>query len=241
MILSLMRQDPPFDMSYLTATYLLDHLYPDTLVINDAFEVRNAPEKLIATHFQSLMAPTLVSGKKEVILEFYEEHKNIILKPLHDKGGTNIFHVDEKGTNLKALIYLLEEYYQEPLMVQKFLPEAVTEGDRRIVLADGDIVGSFIRVPAKGEVRGNLVQGASAKEWDMTDKDREIVRIIGPELKKRGLLFAGVDVIGGYLTEINVTSPTGLQTLNQLYDMCSEAAIWDAIEARYENSMKAAS
>lgn len=233
----LMRQDPPFNMEYITATHILDHLYPKTLVINDPFEVRNAPEKLLITHFSGLTPPTLISEDDKIIKNFYEQHRNIIIKPLYDCGGSNIFHIDESGKNFNALLNILKQTYKEPIIAQKFIPEAKNQGDRRIIMIDGKAAGVFLRVPADDEIRSNLALGGKAEKWEMTDRDQEICDIIGPELAKRGLVFAGLDVIGDYITEINITSPTGLQTINEMYGECLEAKLWNAFEKRYEDNL----
>ncbi|MCB1680688.1 MAG: glutathione synthase [Rhodospirillales bacterium] len=232
----LMRQDPPFNMEYITASHILDHLYPKTLVINDPFEVRNAPEKLLVTHFKNLVPPTLITADPEAIKEFYAQHRDVILKPLYDYGGSLVFHVDEKSDNLGSLIDMFQRFYKEAVIVQKFIPEVKTEGDKRIILIEGKPVGGFLRVPGKQEVRAGLYLGGRAEKCEMSERDLQICEAIGPELVKRGLVFAGIDVIGGFLTEINVTCPSGVQDLNMLYDECIEAKLWDAFERRYEQS-----
>lgn len=227
----LMRQDPPFDMAYITATHLLDHIHPRTLVVNDPTHVRNAPEKLLVTHFGGLMPPTLITSDREQILEFRDEHKDIIVKPLFGNGGAGVFHITPGDENLNSLLELFTQLYREPVMVQRYLPE-VRLGDKRIILVDGVAVGAVNRVPAEGEARSNLHVGGTARPVELTARDREICEAIGPTLKERGLVFVGIDVIGDCLTEINVTSPTGIQQINRFDGVCIESLIWDAIEIR---------
>ncbi len=231
----LMRQDPPFDMAYITATHMLEHIHPATLVVNDPVEVRNAPEKLFVSHFGDLMPPTLISSDGDEVAAFRAEHRDIIVKPLFGNGGAGVFHIGPDNENLSALIDMFTAQSREPIIVQRYLPE-VREGDKRIVLVDGEAAGAVTRVPAIGEARANLHAGASAERAELTARDREICARIGPALKEKGLVFAGIDVIGDHLTEINVTSPTGLQEINRFDglegDATLEAQIWDAIEAR---------
>lgn len=226
-----MRQDPPFDMSYITATHLLDLIADDTLVMNNPAEVRNAPEKLFVAKFKNLMPPTLITRSEEEVKAFRAEHGEIIVKPLYGNGGAGVFHLRADDSNLSSLMEMFLEGSREPVMVQKFLPE-VRQGDKRIILIDGDAVGAINRVPADGEVRSNLVAGGKAVRSSMTKREREICDTIGPDLKARGLTFVGIDVIGDWLTEINVTSPTGLQSINQFDGVKLEAQIWDAVENR---------
>ncbi len=228
----LMRQDPPFDMAYITATHLLEHIHPETLVINDPVHVRNAPEKLFVAHFGPLMPPTLISSDRNEILEFRSEHKDIIVKPLFGNGGAGVFHVGPEDENLNALLELFTELYREPIMVQRYLPE-VRAGDKRIILINGRAAGAVNRVPPAGEARANLHVGARPQRAELDRRDLEICEAIGPVLSERGLIFVGIDVIGGYLTEINVTSPTGLQEINRFNEVSLESGIWDAIEARH--------
>ena len=228
----LMRQDPPFDMSYITATHLLEHVHPQTLVVNDPVHVRNAPEKLFVTHFGPLMPPTLITSDREEVLDFRAAHKDIIVKPLFGNGGAGVFHIAPEDENLTALLELFTELYREPIIVQRYLPE-VRQGDKRIILIDGEAVGAINRVPPPGEARANMHAGARPEKADLTARDRELCAAIGPVLKKRGLIFVGIDVIGGYMTEINVTSPTGIQEINRFDGVCLEAGIWDAIETRH--------
>ncbi|MDY0881916.1 glutathione synthase [Dongia soli] len=227
----LMRQDPPFDMSYITATHILEHIHPQTLVVNDPVHVRNAPEKLFVTHFPDLMPPSLITADRREILDFRAEHKDIIVKPLYGNGGAGVFHIKPDDENLTALLELFTQLYREPVIVQRYLPE-VRQGDKRIILIDGEAVGAINRVPAAGEARSNMHVGGQAMKVELTKRDREICAAIGPALKERGLIFVGIDVIGDYLTEINVTSPTGLQEVNRFDGTILEDKIWDAIEAR---------
>ena len=228
----LMRQDPPFDMAYITATHLLEQVHPRTLVVNDPVHVRNAPEKLYVTHFHELMPPTLIASDKERILEFRAAHGDIIVKPLFGNGGAGVFHVAPGDENLNALLELFTQLYREPVVVQRYLPE-VREGDKRIILIDGEPAGAVNRVPPKGEARSNLHVGGKAIKAKLTHRDREICEAIGPALKDKGLIFVGIDVIGDYLTEINVTSPTGIQEIDRFDGVNLSAGIWDAIEAKY--------
>ncbi len=227
----LMRQDPPFDMSYITATHLLEHIHPKTLVVNDPVEVRNAPEKLFVTHFPDLMPPTLISSDRAEIHAFRAKHRDIILKPLFGNGGAGVFHVRPDDENLNALLELFTELYREPIITQRYLPE-IRVGDKRIILIDGEAVGAINRVPPEGEARSNMHVGGRPEKSQLDARDLEICAAIGPTLRDRGLIFVGIDVIGGYMTEINVTSPTGLQEINRFDDVCLEARIWDAIESR---------
>ncbi|MCH7935868.1 MAG: glutathione synthase [Proteobacteria bacterium] len=227
----LMRQDPPFDMAYITTTHLLEHIHPRTLVVNDPAEVRNAPEKLYVTRFPDLMPPTLISSDRDRITAFRAEHKDIILKPLYGNGGFGVFHVTPKDENLNALLEMFTEFYREPIIAQKYLAE-VRDGDKRIILIDGEAAGAVNRIPAEGEARANMHVGAEPVKCQLSPRDREICAAIGPDLKARGLIFVGIDVIGGYLTEINVTSPTGIQEINRFDGVKLEAWIWDVIEAK---------
>ncbi len=227
----LMRQDPPFDMAYITATHMLEHIHPETLVVNDPREVRNAPEKLFVTRFPEFMPPTLIASDRAQILAFRAEHKDIIIKPLYGNGGAGVFHVTPGDENLNALLEMFSENYREPIIVQKYLP-AVREGDKRIILIDGEPAGATNRVPAEGEARSNMHVGGQPVKTQLTDRELAICEAIGPELKSRGLIFVGIDVIGGMMTEINVTSPTGIQEINRFNDVTLEADIWDAIEAK---------
>ena len=227
----LMRQDPPFDMAYITATHLLEHIHPKTLVVNDPVHVRNAPEKLLVTHFQGLLPPTLITADRQQILDFRAEYQDIVLKPLFGNGGAGVFHITPGDENLNSLLEMFTQLYREPVIVQAYLPE-VRQGDKRIILVDGRPVGAVNRVPASGEARSNLHVGGKAVKTELTAREREICEAIGPTLRERGLIFVGIDVIGDYLTEINVTSPTGIQEIDRFNGVCVEADIWDAIEAR---------
>lgn len=227
----LMRQDPPFDMAYITATHLLEHIHPKTLVVNDPVHVRNAPEKLLVTHFQGLLPPTLITADRQQILDFRAEYQDIVLKPLFGNGGAGVFHITPGDENLNSLLEMFTQLYREPVIVQAYLPE-VRQGDKRIILVDGRPVGAVNRVPASGEARSNLHVGGKAVKTELTAREREICEAIGPTLRERGLIFVGIDVIGDYLTEINVTSPTGIQEIDRFNGVCVEADIWDAIEAK---------
>lgn len=229
----LLRQDPPFDMAYITNTHILEHVMEDTLVLNNPREVRNAPEKLLVTHFQDLTPPTLITNDGDAIADFYARHKDIILKPLYGNGGAQIVRIDEGSENLKSVIEMFEALYREPIIAQAYLP-AVREGDKRIILIDGEPVAAMMRVPAKGDTRSNLHVGGKAVKSSLTPRDKEICDRIAPVLKERGLVFVGIDVIGEYLTEINVTSPTGLQQLNKLDGVCLEAMMWNTFEVKYK-------
>ncbi len=228
-----MRQDPPFDMSYITATHLLEHIHPRTLVVNDPAEVRNAPEKLFMIRFPELLPPTLITRNAERITAFRAEHGDIIVKPLYGNGGAGVFHVTPGDENLNALIEMFAGINREPVMVQAYLPQ-VREGDKRIILVDGKAAGAINRIPAEGEARANMHVGATPVKSSLTAREREICETIGPELEARGLIFVGIDVIGGFLTEINVTSPTGIQEINRFDGTRLEADIWDATEARFQ-------
>ena len=227
----LMRQDPPFDMSYITATHLLEHIHPETLVVNDPVHVRNAPEKLFVTHFPDLMPPTLITTNQEQILAFRTEHQDLIIKPLFGNGGAGVFHIGPEDENLNSLLELFTGLYREPIIVQRYEP-AVRQGDKRIILIDGKAAGALNRVPTAGESRSNLHVGGTALQSTLTPREEEICTAIGPTLKERGLIFVGIDVIGDYMTEINVTSPTCLQEINRFDGVKLEADIWDAIEAK---------
>jgi glutathione synthase len=226
----LMRQDPPFDMQYITATHLLDHIHPETLVVNNPAEVRNAPEKLLITYFPDLLPPTLVSRDADEIKSFRDMHKEIIVKPLFGNGGFGIFHLQTGDTNLSSLLEMMLSQ-REPLMVQQYLPQ-VRAGDKRVILIDGKAVGAVNRLPAEGESRSNMHVGGKPVETELDHDDYRIAEAIGPVLKERGLLFAGIDVIGGYLTEINVTSPTGIREIERLTGVNFATQIWDAIESK---------
>lgn len=228
----LMRQDPPFDLSYITATHLLERVQAETLVVNDPASVRNAPEKLFVLDYARFMPPTMITRDLAEVKSFLAEHGEIVVKPLYGNGGVAVFHVGKNGANLSSLVELFNASWVEPFMVQAFIP-GVAEGDKRIVLIDGEVAGAVNRIPGKGEIRSNLAVGGSAAKTELTDKEREICAALGPELKARGLLFVGIDVIGGeWLTEINVTSPTGIVSIDAFDGIDSGGMIWDAIDAR---------
>ena len=226
----LMRQDPPFDLHYITATHLLEHVHPKTLVVNNPVEVRNAPEKLFVTHFPGVQPPTLISRDVDAILDFRARFPDMILKPLYGGGGSGVARLKPDDANLEALLELHFALNREPVICQAFLPE-VSAGDKRILLVDGEPVGAINRVPAHGQVRSNLRVGGRAEAVELTARDRELCATIGPELKRRGLLFVGIDVIGEYLTEINVTSPTGAQQLKRFTGIDATDILWERIEA----------
>jgi glutathione synthase len=225
----LMRQDPPFDMAYITATHFLERVHPKTLVVNNPAEVRNAPEKLFVTGFPGVQPPTLVTSDPEAIYEFRARHGDIVLKPLYGGGGSGVVKLKADDPNLDALLELHAMIGREAVIAQKYIP-AVSKGDKRILLVDGEPVGAINRVPGQGQVRSNLARGGRAEAVDLTARDRELCAIIGPELKRRGLLFVGIDVIGEYLTEINVTSPTGAQQLKRFGGGDAAKALWDRVE-----------
>ena len=226
----LMRQDPPFDMHYITATHVLEHVHPETLVVNDPAEVRNAPEKLFVTRFKGLQPPTLVTRDLDAIADFRARHPDMILKPLYGGGGSGVTRLKPGDGNLDAMLELHFALNREPVICQAFLP-AIAEGDKRILLVDGEPVGVVNRVPQEGAVRSNLHVGGRAEAVELTARDRDICATIGPELKARGLIFVGIDVIGDFLTEINVTSPTGAQQLKRFTGVDATALMWDRIEA----------
>ena len=226
----LMRQDPPFDMAYITATHFLDKIHPRTLVVNNPTEVRNAPEKLFVTDFPGVQPPTLITSDVEAIYDFRERHGDMVLKPLHGGGGSGVVRLKADDPNLDALLELHALIGRDQVIAQKFIP-AVSKGDKRILLVDGEPVGAINRIPAEGQVRSNLARGGRAAAVELTARDLELCAIIAPELKRRGLLFVGIDVIGDYLTEINVTSPTGAQQLKRFGGADAAAALFDRIEA----------
>jgi len=228
----LMRQDPPFDLGYITATHLLERIQGETLVVNDPAAVRNAPEKVWVLDFARFMPPTMITRSLGAARHFLAEHGDIVLKPLHGFAGGSVFRITRDGTNLSALIELFNSTYREPHVLQAFLPD-VAEGDKRIVLVDGEIAGAINRRPGSGEFRSNLAVGGTAEGADLTDTEREICTALAPELKRRGLLFVGIDVIGGkWLTEINVTSPTGIVAIDKFNGTDTAGLIWDAIERK---------
>ena len=226
-----LRQDPPFDMSYITNTHLLERLTPGTLVVNDTFWVRNCPEKLLVLDFPHLTPPTLIARDLATIRSFKAEHGDIILKPLYGNGGAGVFRLDPNDRNLASLHELFTGINREPLIAQKYVP-AVVKGDKRIILVDGEPVGAINRVPAEGETRSNMHVGGRPEKVGLTARDQEICAAIGPLLREKGQIFVGIDVIGDWLTEINVTSPTGIQELERFDGTNTAALIWEAIEAR---------
>jgi glutathione synthase len=230
----LMRQDPPFDMAYITATHILERIHPKTLVVNDPAAVRNAPEKLFVTLFKDLMPPTLITTDKLAIREFRAEQKDIILKPLYGNGGAGVFRVKMDDENLGSLLEMFTQFYREPVIVQRYVPE-VRKGDKRIILVDGEFAGAINRVPAEGEARSNMHVGGKPEATILTAREQEICKALGPELKARGLIFTGIDVIGDYLTEINVTSPTGIWEVKRFGGPDIAALVWDAIEKRVKS------
>src|SRR6266511_150624 len=227
----LLRQDPPFDLSYITTTHLLERIHPQTLVVNDPAHVRNAPEKVFVMEFPDLMPPTLITRDLAEIKAFREEHQDIVMKPLYGHGGGAVFRITREDLNFGSLYDLFVATFREQWVVQKFLP-AVKDGDKRIILVDGEFAGAVNRVPAPDDLRSNMVRGGTPKETDLTARERDICERIGPALRERGLLFVGIDVIDGYLTEINVTSPTGIRAVKNLGGPDVAAMIWDKIEAR---------
>jgi glutathione synthase len=228
----LMRQDPPFDLGYITATHLLERISGETLIVNDPASVRNAPEKVWVLDFADLMPPTAITRSLGLARKFLAEHGEIVLKPLHGFGGGSVFRIGSDGRNLASLMELFNRTYREPHVIQKFLPE-IAQGDKRIVLVDGEVAGAVNRVPGEGEIRSNLAVGGKGQKTELTDREREICARLAPELRSRGLLFVGIDVIGGqWLTEINVTSPTGIVAIDRFNGSDTPGLIWNAIERR---------
>ncbi len=227
----LMRQDPPFDMNYITYTHLLEAVHPKTLVVNDPAEVRNAPEKLYVLQYTDFMPPTLISRDPVRLAQFRAEHGDIILKPLYGNGGAGVFRLAHGDENFASLMELFTQSFREPFIAQKYLPD-VKKGDKRIILVEGEAVGAINRVPAVGETRSNMHVGGKPEPTELTDREREICAAIGPDLRSRGLIFVGIDVIGGYMTEINVTSPTGIREVKRFGGADIASLTWDAIEAR---------
>ena len=227
----LMRQDPPFDLAYVTATHLLERIHPDTLVVNDPAEVRNAPEKMLVMQFPALMPPTLITRDLAEIKSFRAEHRDIVMKPLYGHGGGAVFRLTKDDLNFGSLYDMFAATFREPWVIQKFLP-AVANGDKRIMLVDGVFAGAVNRVPAADDLRSNMVRGGSPKETELTSREREICETIGPVLRERGLILVGIDVIDGLLTEINVTSPTGIRAIKNLGGPDVAALTWDAIEKK---------
>lgn len=227
----LLRQDPPFDMAYITTTHLLERLHPKTLVVNDPASVRNAPEKILVTEFPDLMPPTLITRDRATIEDFRKTHGDVVMKPLYGNGGAAVFKVAERDPNFGSLFDMFFVTFREPWVVQRFLPKVV-EGDKRIILVDGEALGAVNRVPSGDDIRSNMVRGGAAETTQLTKREREICERIGPTLKKQGLIFVGIDVIDGNLTEINVTSPTGLRAIKRLGGPDLAASIWNVIEAK---------
>jgi glutathione synthase len=227
----LLRQDPPFDLAYISSTHMLDRIHPKTLVVNDPSHVRNAPEKVFVTEFPDLMPPTLLTRDLDAIKAFRAEQGDIVMKPLYGKGGEAVFRLEREDLNFGSLYDLFATMFREPWVVQKFLP-AVKDGDKRIILVDGEFAGAVNRVPAPDDLRSNMVRGGVPKATDLTEREREICARLGPALRERGLLFVGIDVIDGFLTEINVTSPTGIRAIKNLGGPDIAALVWDAIEAK---------
>jgi glutathione synthase len=227
----LMRQDPPFDLAYVTGTHLLERIHPKTLVVNNPAAVRNAPEKMLVNEFPALMPPTLLTRDLAEIKSFRAEHGDIVMKPLYGHGGGAVFRLAPNDLNFGSLYDMFATTFREPWVIQKFLPE-VKDGDKRIILVDGEFAGAVNRVPAADDLRSNMVRGGSPKETELTAREREICKTLGPALRERDLLFVGIDVIGGWLTEINVTSPTGIRAIRNVGGPDVAALIWDKIEAR---------
>ncbi len=234
----MLRQDPPFDMGYITTTHLLERIHPRTLVVNDPAHVRNAPEKIWALDFPDLMPPTLIARHADDVKAFRSRYKDIIVKPLYGNGGAGVFRLQPGDTNLGALMEVFHGINREPVMVQEYRPE-VRGGDKRIILVDGEVAGAINRVPSEGETRSNMHVGGVAAPTELTARDREICARLGPELKRRGLIFTGIDVIGPYLTEINVTSPTGIRQVKAFGGADIAALIWDATERRVAANRRA--
>ncbi len=227
----LLRQDPPFDLAYISSTHMLDRIHPKTLVVNDPSHVRNAPEKVFVTEFPDLMPPTLLTRDLETIKAFRAEHGDIVMKPLYGKGGEAVFRLASEDLNFGSLYDLFATMFREPWVIQKFLP-AVRDGDKRIILVDGEFAGAVNRVPAPDDLRSNMVRGGVPAATELTARERHICERLGPALRQRGLLFVGIDVIGDFLTEINVTSPTGIRAVKNLGGADIAALIWDKIEAK---------
>jgi glutathione synthase len=226
----LLRQDPPFDLAYVTTTHLLERVHPKTLVVNNPASVRNAPEKMFVTEFTDLMPPTLLSRDLEEIRAFRAKHGDVVMKPLYGKGGESVFLIRRDDLNFGSFFDLFSTTFREQWVIQKFLPE-VKQGDKRIILVDGEFAGAVNRVPAEGDLRSNMVRGGVPKATDLSKREQEICKRLGPALKERGLLFAGIDVIDGWLTEINVTSPTGIRAIKNVGGPDVASAIWDRVEA----------
>ena len=235
----LLRQDPPFDLSYITSTHLLERIHPKTLVVNDPAQVRNAPEKIFVTEFPDLMPPTLITRDLAEIKAFRAEHQDIVMKPLYGHGGGAVFRLTRDDLNFGSLYDMFSVTFREQWVVQKFLP-AVKQGDKRILLVDGEFAGAVNRIPAKDDLRSNMVRGGTPAAADLTKREQEICKRLGPELRKRGMIFVGIDVIGDWITEINVTSPTGIRAVKNLGGPDAAALVWDAIEKKRLQSSRAA-
>ncbi|QIG96188.1 MULTISPECIES: glutathione synthase [unclassified Bradyrhizobium] len=227
----LLRQDPPFDLAYITSTHFLERIHPKTLVVNDPASVRNAPEKLFVMNFPQLMPPTLISRDLDEINAFRDQHGAVVMKPLHGHGGAAVFRVMPQDMNFGSLFDMFSVTFKEPWVIQRFLPE-VKHGDKRIILVDGEFAGAVNRVPAPDDLRSNMVRGGAAAATELSDREREICATVGPALRELGLLFVGIDVIDGNLTEINVTSPTGIRAIQRLNGPDVAAKVWDAIEKK---------
>jgi len=228
----LMRQDPPFDLGYITATHLLERIENETLIVNDPANVRNAPEKVWVLDFPQFMPPTAITRSRGLARKFLAEHGEIVVKPLHGFAGGSVFRIGSDGRNLASLMELFNRTYREPHVLQKFIPE-IAQGDKRIVLVDGAVAGAINRVPGEGEIRSNLAVGGKAAKADLTSREEEICAVLGPECRRRGLIFVGIDVIGGqWLTEINVTSPTGIVAIDEFNGTDTPGLIWEAIDRR---------
>jgi glutathione synthase len=227
----LLRQDPPFDLNYITSTHLLERIHPRTLVVNDPGHVRNAPEKIFVTHFSDLMPPTLITRDLAEIKAFRAEHNDIVMKPLYGHGGGAVFRITRDDLNFGSLYDMFAATFREQWVIQKFLP-AVKQGDKRILLVDGEFAGAVNRVPAEDDLRSNMVRGGSPKATDLTPREREIIARLGPALRERGMIFVGIDVIGDWITEINVTSPTGIRAVKNLGGPDAAAMVWDVIEKK---------
>lgn len=227
----LMRQDPPFDMHYITATHLLEQIHPETLVVNDPAHVRNAPEKLFILGYPQFMPPTLITRDEAQLRKFRAEHKDIIIKPLYGNGGAGVFRLTPDDQNFSSLVEMFHDSFREPFIAQKFLPD-VRQGDKRIIFVDGEVAGAINRVPADGETRSNMHVGGKPVPTELTEREREICDVLGPDLQARGLIFVGIDVIGDYMTEINVTSPTGIREVKKFGGNDIAVMIWDAIERK---------
>ena len=233
----LLRQDPPFDLAYITSTHFLERLHPRTLVVNNPASVRNAPEKIFVMDFPELMPPTLISRDLDEINAFRDEHGAVVMKPLHGHGGAAVFRIMPQDMNFGSLFDMFSVTFREPWVIQRFLSE-VKHGDKRIILVDGEFAGAVNRVPAAGEARSNMHVGGRPEKTELTAREREICAAIGPELERRGLIFTGIDVIGDYMTEINVTSPTGIQEVRRFGGADIAALVWDAIERRQKGSKR---